>query len=120
MNSKTNNCTIWNNTLKKKKLELYHVFENNIREMMTTISNTNAKMQECIFINFLQHFLSNLTNFCLYLIFLTLTDQEQVLEIRLPLDAPTRKNHLELCQGSKVALTTQYTLHDETIAKFFF
>ncbi len=64
------NCAMWNNThIQKKSMPLYIIsilFENNTRGTMTIISNTNAETCECIFINFLQHFLSNFTNFCLY------------------------------------------------------
>ncbi len=62
--------TMWNNTHKKARSLLFNMiqilFENNIREMMTIISNTNAGMHECIFISFQQHFLSNIIDFSLY------------------------------------------------------
>ncbi len=59
--------------------------------MMTIISNTNAKMHECIFINFLQHFPFEFYRFLPVFDFLTLTDKEHVLKTRLPLNAPKRK-----------------------------
>ncbi len=40
--------------------------------------------------------------------FLTLTDQEQALKTRLPLDAPTRKNHIELGWDFKVATRMEH------------
>ncbi len=94
---RTKNCTTWINTHQKKakSMPFYKIqtlFENNIREIKTITSNTNAEIWKCIFVNFLQRFLLNFTNFCLYSTF-NINRQEQVLKTCLPLDTPQKKLH---------------------------
>ncbi len=81
---------------------IYFLFENNIKEMTTVVSNTNAETRKCIFINFLRHFPFEFYQFLPVSEFLTLTDQEQVLKTRLPSDAPIRKNHKKLGRGPEM------------------
>ncbi len=82
---------------KKVKIMPFYIikilFENNIREMITIIFNTNVETRECIFINFLQHFPFKFYRFLPVFNFLMLAYQEQMLKTRLPLDAPARKKN---------------------------